>query len=345
MTMYELARSLLFRLDAETSHDIVMRTMSLAARHEALTRRLQRSYGSKVPAAPVEAMGLHFRNPVGLAAGLDKHAAAGPAFCALGFGFVELGTVTPEAQPGNPKPRMFRVATDRAIINRMGFNSPGLDAFLRNLRRARPGCVTGINIGKNAATPIARALDDYRMCLRAVYEDADYVTVNISSPNTSGLRTLQDSSGLHVLLAGLRQCRHELFDQTGRHVPIAVKIAPDLDEAQIDVIAKSCQRHRMDAIIATNTTVSRPAGFDPRFAGETGGLSGEPLRDMSTAVVAALCRRLDGALPVIAAGGVSSGRDAVEKLDAGARLVQLYTGLIYRGPGLVREVAESIAAR
>lgn len=345
MAVYDLARPLLFKLNAETSHDLVMSAMALAARHRGLTTRLARRFGDRVPNVPTEVMGLKFRNPVGLAAGLDKHATAGPAFCALGFGFVELGTVTPEAQGGNPRPRMFRLARDKAIINRMGFNSFGLDVFLSNLRRRRPGCITGVNIGKNAATPIALAIEDYRIGLRAVYDDADYVTVNISSPNTADLRSLQEDSGLRALLAGLRQCRQELRDQTGRYVPIAVKIAPDLETPQVRAIAEMCVRHGMDGIIATNTTVARPGGIDPRFAAEKGGLSGAPLREMSTQVVAELCRCLDGALPVIAAGGIMSAGHALEKLDAGAKLVQLYTGLIYRGPDLVREVVEAVAAR
>jgi dihydroorotate dehydrogenase len=342
--MYSTFRPLLFSLDAETSHDLILRAMSLASRNAALTARLKRQYADKVPQLPVEAMGLRFANPVGLAAGLDKQALAGPAFCALGFGFIELGTVTPEPQPGNPKPRMFRLATDRAIINRMGFNSGGVDAFLHNLRRRRPHCITGVNIGKNAATLIENALDDYRIALRAVYDDADYVTVNISSPNTRDLRTLQESSGLRALLSGLRACRCELQDQTGRNVPIAIKIAPDLDHEQIPVIAESCVHYGIDAIIATNTTVSRPGGVSHHFAGEAGGLSGAPLGEASTAVVATLCRSLGGALPVIAAGGIMSGNDALSKLQAGATLLQLYTGLIYRGPELIREVVEAVGS-
>lgn len=342
MPLYEVLRPLLFRIDPERSHDLAMGALAKASRHAMATRRLWKHYGSRVASCPVEVMGLRFRNPVGLAAGLDKQGAAGPALCALGFGFVELGTVTPEAQPGNPGPRMFRLGEQRAIINRMGFNSPGVDRFVHNLRRARPGCVVGINIGKNAATPIAHALDDYRMALRAVYDEADYVTINISSPNTKDLRSLQDDSGLRILLAGMNHCRQELVDQTGRRVPIAVKIAPDLDETQIAAIAELCIHHRMDAVIATNTTIGRPPSLRHPLAGESGGLSGAPLREKSTAVVAQLCRSLDGALPVIATGGIMSGKDAVEKLDAGASLVQLYTGLVYRGPELIREVVDAI---
>ena len=250
--------------------------------------------------------------------------------------------MTPEPQPGNPRPRLFRLVRDRAIINRMGFNSCGVDVFLHNLRRRRPRCVTGINIGKNAATPLARALEDYRMALRAVYDDADYVSVNISSPNTTDLRSLQESGALGHLLAGIRQSRFELQDQTGRNVPIAVKIAPDLEIADIEAIVRLCLRHGVDAIIATNTTVARPSGIDPRHAAEAGGLSGAPLTVRSTQVIADLCRILDGALPVIAAGGIMSGADAAEKIHVGATLVQLYTGLIYRGPALVREAVHAI---
>ncbi len=344
MLSYERLRPLLFRLDAETSHDLVMGALGFASRRRGMLAAIERRYGSAVKQLPVEAMGLRFANPVGLAAGLDKQAAAGPAFAALGFGFVELGTVTPEPQPGNPRPRMFRLARDAAIINRMGFNSCGVDVFLHNLRRRRPPCVTGINIGKNAATPLARALDDYRMALRAVYDDADYVSVNISSPNTTDLRSLQEPGALGHLLAGIRHCRHELQDQTGRNVPIAVKIAPDLETADIEAIVRLCLRHHVDAIIATNTTVTRPPGIDPRLAAQSGGLSGAPLSARSTQVIADLCRVLDGALPVIAAGGIMSGADAAARIDAGATLVQLYTGLIYRGPALVCEAVEAIRA-
>ncbi len=344
MPAYDLLRPLLFRLDAETSHNLVMGGLGFASRHPSLLARIERRFASTATGLPVEAMGLRFPNPVGLAAGLDKNAAAGPALAALGFGFVELGTVTPEPQPGNPRPRMFRLPADRAIINRMGFNSRGVDVFLHNLRRLRPRCITGINIGKNAATAMEHALDDYRIALRAVYDDADYVTVNISSPNTRDLRTLQEAGGLGRLLAGIRRCRFELQDQTGRHVPIAVKIAPDLDAEGIEVIARASVHYGLDAVIATNTTVSRPGSLAPRHAGEKGGLSGAPLTAMSTQVVATLVRALDGALPVIAAGGIMSGADAAAKMDAGATLVQLYTGLIYRGPELVREAVEATGA-
>jgi dihydroorotate dehydrogenase len=342
MFAYDRLRPVLFALDAERSHDLVLATMSLASRHPRLLAVLRRRFGDHVDSLPVEVMGLRFANPVGLAAGMDKQAAAGPAFCALGFGFVELGTVTPEPQDGNARPRMFRLAEDRAIINRMGFNSRGVDVFLRNLRRGRPPCIVGINIGKNARTPIERALDDYQIGLRAVYDDADYVSINISSPNTRDLRVLQEDAGLRGLLSGIRHCRSELRDQTGRNVPIAVKIAPDLGEEQVRGIARLCIEYGVDAIIATNTTTARPIPSNRRFAAESGGLSGEPLRESSTATVRQLCRALDGAMPVIAVGGIMSGSDAAEKIAAGASLVQLYTGLIYRGPDLVSESVRSL---
>jgi len=342
MSAYRWLRPVLFALDAEVSHDLVLRSMTFASGHPSLLARIEHRYRARIPDDPVKVMGLTFPNPVGLAAGLDKQASAAPALCALGFGFVELGTVTPEPQPGNKRPRMFRLAADGAIINRMGFNSRGLDVFLHNLRRRRPRCVTGINIGKNAATPMERALDDYLIGLRAVYDDADYVTVNISSPNTAGLRDLQQDTGLRVLLAGLKRCRFELSDQVGRRVPIAIKIAPDLESDEIAAIARLCVEYGMDAVIATNTTVTRPVPASCKYADESGGLSGAPLAARSTEVVAELSRALDGALPIIAAGGIMSGTDAVERLRAGATLVQLYTGLVYRGPDLVAEVADAI---
>ncbi|MCZ7597913.1 MAG: quinone-dependent dihydroorotate dehydrogenase [Gammaproteobacteria bacterium] len=342
MSAYRWLRPALFALDAEVSHDIVLRALGFASRHPALLARIEHRYRARIPDDPVKAMGLTFANPVGLAAGLDKQASAAPALCAPGFGFVELGTVTPEPQPGNKRPRMFRLTADGAIINRMGFNSRGLDVFLHNLRRYRPRCVTGINIGKNAATPMERALDDYLIGLRAVYDDADYVTVNISSPNTAGLRDLQQDTGLRVLLAGLKRCRFELSDRVGRRVPIAIKIAPDLEGDEVAAIARLCIEYGMDAVIATNTTVTRPVPAGRKYADESGGLSGAPLAARSTEVVAELSRALDGALPIIAAGGIMSGADAVERLQAGATLVQLYTGLVYRGPDLVAEVAEAV---
>lgn len=345
MDPYRLARPWLFRLDAETAHDLVMGMLGRASRHDALLGQIERRHADRLADNPVQAMGLRFANPVGLAAGLDKQAAAAPALAALGFGFVELGTVTPEPQRGNPRPRMFRLEEDGAIVNRMGFNSCGVDTFLANLRRRRPRCITGINIGKNAATAMSAALTDYRMALRAVYDDADYVTINISSPNTRDLRALQEPGGLVPLLSGIRRCRVELAEQTGRRVPIAVKIAPDLDDGAIAAIAEACLRYDVDGIIATNTTVARPASLASRHAAETGGLSGAPLTAQALHVVETLARVLDGALPIIAAGGIMRGEDAVARLQAGATLVQLYTGFVYRGPALVREAVEALAGR
>ncbi|GJL83235.1 MAG: dihydroorotate dehydrogenase (quinone) [marine bacterium B5-7] len=342
MDLYALARSLLFRFDAETSHNIAMAALSHVSRHPYLLRQIHTRYGSKVQNLPTEVMGLTFKNPVGLAAGLDKQAAAGPALCAMGFGFIELGTVTPESQPGNPRPRMFRLEDEKAIINRMGFNSCGLDQFLANLRKARPGCITGINIGKNAVTPIAQSLDDYRLGIRTVYDDADYIAINVSSPNTRDLRTLQNE-GLEPLLKGIRYCRQELDDHTGRRVPMALKIAPDLMPTELPAIIDLCLKHHIDAIIATNTTTSRPPTSHHQHIGQTGGLSGQPLTTLSSEIIAELAKLLDGALPIIAVGGIMSAADAREKLDAGATLVQIYSGFIFEGPRLVRDIVEELA--
>jgi dihydroorotate dehydrogenase len=294
-------------------------------------------------------MGLEFPNPVGLAAGLDKDGAYIDGLAALGFGFIEVGTVTPRAQPGNPKPRMFRLPAANALINRMGFNNGGVDAFVRNVQASRffqeRQGILGLNIGKNADTPIERATDDYLSCLEKVYPYAAYVTVNISSPNTKNLRQLQQASELDDLLAKLKQSQAALADRHGRYVPVALKIAPDLDSEQIKVIADALLRHRIDGVIATNTTITRDAVQGLPHAQEAGGLSGAPVRPLSDRVVAALHRELGNALPIIGVGGVLTGADAKAKMDAGASLVQLYTGLIYRGPALVRECATAIASR
>jgi dihydroorotate dehydrogenase len=296
-----------------------------------------------VPESPVTVMGLAFPNRVGLAAGLDKNAAHIDALAGLGFGFIECGTVTPRAQPGNPKPRLFRLPEAEALINRMGFNNDGIERFLGNVARAAWQGILGLNIGKNFDTPNARAVDDYLACLRAVYARASYVTVNISSPNTRGLRDLQSDDALGALLTSLKKEQAALADAHGKYTPIAVKIAPDLGAAEIEAIARLLVRHRVDGVIATNTTTSRAAVEGARHADEQGGLSGRPLRALSTEVVRTLARALDGALPIIGVGGILSGADAKEKIDAGATLVQLYTGLIYRGPELVAECVRALA--
>ena len=293
-------------------------------------------------------MGLNFPNPVGLAAGLDKDGAYIDGLAALGFGFIEIGTVTPRAQPGNPKPRMFRLPEAQALINRMGFNNGGVDAFVRNVQASRfyqeRRGILGLNIGKNADTPIERATDDYLYCLDKVYPYAAYVTVNISSPNTKNLRQLQQASEIDALLSALKMAQSQLADKHGRYVPLVLKIAPDLDDEQIDTIASALLRNHIDGVIATNTTITREAVQGLTHANETGGLSGAPVRDLSTRVIRSLHQVLQGEIPIIGVGGILNGVDAHEKMAAGASLVQLYTGLIYRGPALVGECASACAS-
>ncbi|KQP45538.1 quinone-dependent dihydroorotate dehydrogenase [Pseudorhodoferax sp. Leaf274] len=362
---YALARPLLFGLDAETAHDA---TMSALARSHGTP--LSWAWCDRRVDDPVTVAGLHFPNRVGLAAGLDKNARCIDALGALGFGFVEVGTVTPLGQPGNPKPRMFRLPRAQALINRLGFNNDGLDAFIANVQRARfrqqPGqpMLLGLNIGKNAATPTERATDDYLAGLAGVYPHADYVTINISSPNTQNLRTLQADAALDALLGALAERRallareHATTSADGRtllrRVPLFVKIAPDLDEAQVAVIAATLRRYA-DAdnaadqlgwgLIATNTTLARDSVQGLPHAEETGGLSGAPLLAASNRVIAQLRQALGPAFPIIGVGGVLSARDALTKIEAGADLVQIYTGLIYQGPALVREAAQAIRDR
>jgi len=287
-------------------------------------------------------MGLEFPNPVGLAAGLDKNAEHIDALSQLGFGFIEVGTVTPRPQPGNPRKRMFRLPQAQALINRMGFNNHGVECVIANLRTTHFRGILGINIGKNFDTPIDRALEDYRYCLRAVYQYASYVTINISSPNTRNLRSLQEGPALENLLSGLALEREALSDRDGRRVPIAVKISPDLDKHDVDFVAQAACRHGVDAIIATNTTIARHGVETLRSADQAGGLSGAPLREQSTRVVSWLSESLAGQLPIIAVGGIIRAADAIEKISAGASLIQLYTGLIYRGPRLVTECIRSL---
>lgn len=334
--MYSLIRPALFSLDAERAHHL---TLSGLGRASAAAHWF---YGRYVPDCPVRVMGLDLPNPVGLAAGLDKDAVAINGLGGLGFGFVEVGTVTPVAQSGNAKPRLFRFADQNAIVNRMGFNNGGVEALCKRVRASRYRGVLGINIGRNADTRTDRAVDDYLTGLAAVYALASYVTVNISSPNTQGLRDMQGGDALDELLARLVKARDGLAEQHGRRVPLAVKIAPDLDAADIDHIAQRLIFHGIDGVIATNTTINRdnvPAGWGD----EAGGLSGRPVAGRSTQVITELSQRLNGALPIIGVGGIDSGATAVEKLAAGASAVQIYTGLIYRGPTLVRECVEAAA--
>lgn len=334
---YCLVRPLLFALDAETAHET---TLASLKRLDALGLLPQ----TKCAVRPITAMGIEFPNAVGLAAGLDKNGECIDVWAKLGFGFVEVGTVTPRPQPGNAKPRMFRLPQKQAIINRLGFNNHGVDALLRNVEAARYKGVLGINIGKNFDTPIERAADDYLACLDKVYARASYVTVNISSPNTANLRQLQGESELDALLGALKARQAVLADRHGRYVPLVLKIAPDLDDAQIVNIADALRRHRVDGVIATNTTIGREGVAGLPHAQETGGLSGEPLFEKSTAVVSKLATALAGELPIIGVGGITSGAQARAKRDAGATLLQVYTGMIYRGPGLIPECVAALNA-
>ena len=340
MNPYPLLRPALFSLDAETAHHLTLNSLTTAHKLGLLGLATAR------PAAdPREIMGLKFPNPVGLAAGLDKNGDCIDALGALGFGFIEIGTVTPLPQPGNPKPRLFRLPEVQGIINRMGFNNDGVDALIENVKSASYRGILGINIGKNAVTPINKAADDYLIGLRKVYAHASYVTVNISSPNTKNLRQLQSGDELDSLLGQLRTEQLKLADIHGRYVPLAVKIAPDLDLDQIREIAALLIRHQIDGVIATNTTLSREGVEHLPHGHETGGLSGAPVREKATAVIQALARELDGALPIIGVGGILNGEDAIEKIRAGAALVQIYSGLIYRGPALVSECCAALRTR
>jgi len=332
VSLYRLARPLLFSLDEETSHHLALRAAGLAA-----------LFASRVPRVPVRALGLEFPNPIGLAAGLDKNAERIDAFGALGFGFLEVGTVTPRAQPGNPRPRLFRLPARQAIINRFGFNNVGLAAFLENVRGARWNGVLGINIGKNADTPAERAIDDYELGLKQVYPHASYVTLNISSPNTKGLRNLQQGDEVERLLERMARLREPLAERYGRRIPLLVKVAPDLDDGQIVAIADAVRRHGIDGVIATNTSVSREGVEGLRHASEAGGLSGAPIRARSTEVLRQFRAALGPDVTLIGAGGILSGPDAAEKMAAGATLVQLYTGLVYRGPALVADCVNALS--
>ena len=338
---YALTRPFLFGMDPEAAHELTLETLA----------RLQGSplrwaWANRFVADPIELAGLRFPNRIGLAAGLDKNARCIDALGAMGFGFVEVGTVTPRPQPGNPKPRLFRLREADALINRLGFNNDGLEAFVANVQRSRfraQGRLLGLNIGKNAATPIEEATADYLTGLAGVYPHADYVTVNISSPNTKNLRALQSDEALDALLGALAARREQLAGEHGRRVPLFVKIAPDLDEAQVDVIAATLRRHGMDGVIATNTTIARDKVEGLAHAQETGGLSGAPLLEASNRVIAQLRAALGSGYPIVGVGGVLSADDALAKLRAGADVVQIYTGLIYRGPALVDQIAKAFA--
>jgi dihydroorotate dehydrogenase len=335
VTLYGFARPFLFSLDPETAHRLTLRL----ADHAGF------ALGKEIPRNPVRAMGLEFPNPVGLAAGLDKDAAHIDALGALGFGFIEVGTVTPRPQAGNPKPRLFRLPAKEALINRFGFNNVGADEVVRNIERAQWRGILGVNIGKNADTPPERAVEDYEIGLEKVYAKASYVTVNISSPNTKGLRDLQQKEQLEELLRRIMQKKEILAERHGRRVPLALKVAPDLRDEEIEDIADAVRRNRIDAVIATNTSLSRAGVTGLEHCEEAGGLSGAPIRGLATEVLRKFASRLKGETLLIGAGGILSGEDAAEKLRAGASLVQLYTGLIYRGPGLVAECASAFRAK
>lgn len=337
--LYSLAKSLMFRMDAERSHNLALGGMNVAA-----AMGLPTILGAETLEAPVEVMGIRFPNPVGLAAGLDKNGTAIDGLAAMGFGFVEVGTVTPRPQLGNPKPRLFRIPEHNAIINRMGFNNAGVDALLANIDRARYDGILGINIGKNKDTPNEKANDDYLLCMRKVYSRASYITVNVSSPNTPGLRTLQFGESLENLLEALKNEQARQANLHDRYVPIAVKIAPDMTEEEIEMVAASLKTYEMDGVIATNTTLSREGVEDSPLQSEAGGLSGAPVRNKSTKVIRVLSKSLGESVPIIGVGGITEGFDAAEKIEAGASLVQIYSGFIFKGPSLVSDSVRAIQA-
>ncbi|KAF0804354.1 dihydroorotate dehydrogenase [Alcanivorax sp. S71-1-4] len=334
--LYQIARPLLFSLPEETVHEL---TLAM------LRKGLGRLYPVSVPALPVEVMGLQFPNPVGLAAGLDKNGDCVDGLASLGFGFVEVGTVTPRPQPGNPKPRMFRLPAASALINRMGFNNQGVDYLVKAVAARRFDGVLGINIGKNASTPVEQAVDDYLYCLDRVHAEASYVVVNVSSPNTPGLRTLQHGDALESLLGTLRERQTRLDQRAGRRVPLVIKIAPDNDAEAMGVMAEALVRHGIDGVTVGNTTVTRPQVEALPHGTEQGGLSGQPLKPLADQALADMVTALDGRLPVIGVGGILTGEDAADKQRLGAPLVQVYTGLIYRGPALVAESVRAMQKR
>lgn len=335
--MYDILRPLLFRLDAEKVHRLTLYGLGVAQR-SGFAHLIARPPQD----LPTRVFGIDFPNPVGLAAGLDKNAEHLDALDALGFGFIEVGTVTPRPQPGNERPRLFRLPPHEAIINRMGFNNAGVDALVRNVQASSYHGVLGINIGKNKDTPNEKAVSDYLLCLTRVYEHASYITVNISSPNTQGLRDLQEEATLRRFISVLREAQERLGSQHGKRKPMLLKIAPDLSEAELDAIAEVLLRTGIDGVICSNTTIDHSAVADHPQGGEAGGLSGKPLFEHSTAVLAGMHRRLQGRIPLVGVGGILDGSDAAEKVDAGASLVQLYSGLIYRGPPLVAECVNEI---
>ena len=336
--MYNIIRNILFSIDAEKSHHLSLNFLRTAERLKILSL-----FVKAIPDNPVEVMGITFPNPVGLAAGLDKNGDYIDALGALGFGFIEIGTITPKPQAGNPQPRLFRIPEAQAIINRMGFNNKGVDYLVEQVKHCRYKGILGINIGKNAATPAEQAADDYVICMQKVYEYADYITVNISSPNTKGLRDLQFGDSLNRLLETLKNEQKKLQIQYKKYVPIAVKIAPDMDDEAVTQVAKTFLAQEIDAVIATNTTIGREGVEQYSTSQEAGGLSGLPVRNKSTRVIRALYAELGEKLPIIGVGGITDGESAVEKIKAGTKLVQVYSGFIYCGPALISEAAKAIA--
>ena len=336
--MYSFIRDILFRLDPEVSHELSLDMLGAAER-----LKLLGFFAPSVESAPIEVMGLRFANPVGLAAGLDKNGDYFNALGALGFGFVEIGTVTPRPQAGNPKPRLFRIPEQQAIINRMGFNNKGVDHLLAQVKKRRYQGILGINIGKNATTPVENAADDYVIGMRKVYAHADYITVNVSSPNTPGLRDLQFGDSLNRLLETLKLEQIQLHKEQQRYVPVAVKIAPDMDREAIAQVARVLIEQGIDGVIASNTTIGREGVEDYSASSEAGGLSGLPVQDKSTRMIKALREELGEQLPIIGVGGIVDGDSAAEKIKAGASLVQIYSGFIYEGPELIADAVEAIA--
>lgn len=342
MNFYQIIKPLLFQLDAEFAHDVSLKSLKLAEKTGILN-----CYPKVPDCVSRQVMGLTFTNPVGLAAGLDKNGAVIDGMAKLGFGFIEVGTVTPRPQPGNAKPRLFRVKEAQGIINRFGFNNLGVDNLVENVKAAKykggfSNQILGINIGKNFDTPNERAVDDYVLCMQKVYMHASYITVNISSPNTKNLRDLQAAQALSSLLASLKLEQKNLAEKHGKYVPMTLKIAPDLTQAQVIEIADLLMQHQIDGVIATNTTLNRDAVKGMQNSEETGGLSGAPVRNQSTMVIQQLSKQLQGALPIIGVGGILTGADAVEKIAAGADLVQVYSGLIYKGPKLIHDICKTL---
>lgn len=337
MSLYQLAKPLLFQLDAERAHDLTLKGLQMSER-----LGLLRCLGSTPNCRAREVMGLNFPSPIGLAAGLDKNGAVIDGMAGLGFGFIEVGTVTPRPQAGNPKPRLFRVKPAQGIINRFGFNNLGVDQLVANVKAAKYDGILGINIGKNFDTPNEEAINDYLIGMEKVYAHASYITVNISSPNTKNLRDLQEKAVLSDLLKNLKKAQEKLTQQHGKYVPVALKIAPDLTEIQVVEIADLLKSHQIDGVIATNTTVERSGVKGLPHSEEKGGLSGAPVREQSTQVIQQLSHQLGGELPIIGVGGILSGADAADKIEAGASLVQIYSGLVYKGPALITDVCKKL---